>query len=204
MSYKKVYKQDNDYQKIIKKYETARVALQTKANYGSYKFETLLENATTIQSDLVNSIMEFNRIRVAETKEMMDHLDNRVKKVGIAKRESDVKEFEMLYKLADDNELKSIVNDLNTNDLLEVNLLRLELKERKLDDLDQTVRGYAIRNRLNGLDEIEQKEYDYRQNRLNAYVNVGIRYLVTDEALIPLDNIHKELWNIAKSTDSVK
>lgn len=204
MSYTEVYKNDADYQKIISEYEASKSDLQRKANYGSYKSQVLLEESAAIHSNLTNAITEHNQTRVSELKESMNLLKSGKNDVGYADRPNDVKEFEMRYKLANDNELQDLVNHLDSNDLLEINLLRMELKARNLDGLDHKIRSYVVRNRIDGMDEIEQKEYDYQENKLSAYLSVGARALVTGDSLAIVSNIDRELTSIAKSTDSVK
>lgn len=202
MSYKPLYKHDTKYSKILNEYKAAKNELERKAKQKIYKFETLLQEGTKIFSKLSNDLQEHHKMRVDETTEVIQGLKEKHNDVGYAKRPNEAKEFEMRYKLADDHELAGMVNHLKSNDILELSLLRMELKNREMDQEEQKVKYYIMQNDINGLDEIEQREVDYKSQQLSTYNTIGNKTLVDGDELIPIETINDELWEVAKLTES--
>lgn len=203
MSYKEFYKADSNYQKIINKFKAEKNELQRKANYGTYKVDALMSEGATIQSNLTDAIKEHNQTKVKEINESMKMLKNGHKDVGYTARPNEAKEFEMRYALSEDHELTEMVDNINSNDLLEINLLRMELKKRELTDADRQVKNYVTTNKIGGLTDDEQRQYDIRQKELSVYNTMGNSGLVIDEEYKSLDNIQKELHEVSRSTDAV-
>lgn len=202
MSYKSLYKHDAEYTKILNEYKAAKNELKRKANQKIYKFETLLQEGTEIFSRLSNNLSKHHKMRVDEITEVVHGLKAKHNDVGYAKRPNEAKEFEMRYKLADDHELAGMTNRLKSNDILELSLLRMELKNREMDQEEQKVKYFIMKNNINGLDEIEQREVDYKSKQLSTYNTIGNKTLVDGDELIPIETINDELWEVAKLTET--
>src|SRR5690625_5088538 len=153
MSYKEIYKHDKEYQDMVNRFKAKKDKLAYMASFGYYKKEYLMDISKDIFSELSNGVREHHQKVKSELSADIERLLNRKKDdVGYAERPNEAKEFEMKYKLAPDHEIKYMVQDLNTDDQLEINLLRMELKNRGMDDLEQKVRHYVIRNDIGGMD----------------------------------------------------
>lgn len=204
MSYKELYSNDKDYQKIINDFKAAKSELEKKAKQRVYKFSLLAEEAQDILDDLQASIKAHHATRLEETKQAMRKLEERDTHVGYADRPNEAKEFEMQYKLASEKDLELMVHDLNTDDLLEINLLRMELKIRGMEDQEKLVKRYVIQNNIGGMDEAQQKEYEAKKKDFATYSTVGgTRNIILDGELRSLDNIEKEIMSIPKQTEAV-
>lgn len=197
MSYTKLFELDNEYKAIVNEYKVAKHDFMKKVNYGAYNKDYLLGLANDIVNDLSKKVSECMQKKIEETKAEMNRLKNSKGKIGYAERQAEAKEFEIGYKLADNHELKAIVNDLHTTDLLELSLLRMELKSRNMDNEERQVKAYISKNKLDGMDEIEQKEYDNLQRKLAIYTTMGTNSIVIDGELKPIKVLDMELQRLA-------
>jgi hypothetical protein len=199
--YKNMLKNDNEYMSIVNEYKAAKADMEKKAKQGIYNSDYLRKIGTDIHAELTNKIKAYHNKRINELSSEMDKLKERDNKVGYADRPNDAKEFEMRYKLASDKELKDMVQDLNTDDILEINLLRMELKNRGMDESEKLVKRYVIQQDIGGMDDIERREYEYKGKQLATLRTLGNNRVVIDDGILSLDSIGQELWNIAKQAD---
>src|SRR5690625_3602931 len=201
MSYKNIYKQDKEYQNMVNRFKEKKAELERLASFGYYKKDYLLDISKDIFSELSNGMREHHKKLKSELSTDIERLSNRKHKdVGYADRPNEAKEFEMKYKLAPDHEMKNMVQNLNTNDLLEINLLRMELKNRGMDDLEKKVRHYVIQNDIGGMNESERQEYESKKQQFATVNTLGSRGVIIDDEYASLNNIESELFNIAIST----
>jgi hypothetical protein len=205
LSVYEVYGQDKEYQDFMNEFAGKRARFEEMARQGIYNKEHLKEVARKLGNDLQNFLQEHKNKRLHERQEKMESLKNKAQKFGLAERSADVEEFKMRFKLADDYELKRLVEELATTDTLELNLLRMELKSRGLDkeDLsgrnhDAMVKRYIAEN-INKMDDAEQKEYERLQEEATIYRSMGVGFIVGDNSFTTTSTIQQELTKAANS-----
>lgn len=198
MTYEKIFEQDTDYQNFTGEFLRKKARFEQMADQGIYKKDNLLEVSNKLYNELKDKVEEHYTTNLEAIKKDLEHFENKTKKIGYAEREAEAKEFEMRYKLADDYELKNMAQDLQSNDLLEINLLRMELKNRKMEEEDRAVKHYIIQNNLNGLDDIDQKEYDNLRYKLGVFSTMGSGRVFLNGGLQSLENIKTEMDKTAK------
>lgn len=201
MTYKNMFNENAEYQEILGTFNRKKAKLELMAQQGLYKKEHLQEVAQKLQDELQQNVSAFNQSKLDRLYEEKKAMESRISRVGYADRPDDVKEFEMRFKLASKHELEDMVQDLDTADLLEVNLLRSELKDRKLEELDGRVERYAAMNLvgLAALGEEGKKNYEDVTLQIGSLSTLGNGYLVTGDELMPLDQLGRELMQTASS-----
>lgn len=192
MTYKEIFTQDKDYQNFLKEFKQKSNKLESMINEGVYHKSLLREISSKVLNDAREFAMNYRRENLEKIKEEMSYFENRVNDVGYSDRPNEAKEFEMLYKLADDRELESMVYSLNSHDLLEINLLRIELKNRGLKELDRSVKNHVIRHGIDGLDENEQREYDKLSHKLGVFNTLNDESLVIDDSIKSVNALDKD------------
>lgn len=199
MDYKDMFNNNAEYQGIVSTFQRKKAKLETMAQQGLYKKEHLQEVAKKLHAELQQNVVAFRQSVENSLQEELKALESKNKRVGYAERPDDVKELEMRFKLASNFDLQNAVQDLDTTDLLEVNLLRSELKNRKMDELDNRVERYAAMNLVGvgGLDADGIKQYEDIQYKLDVFATMGDRTLVAGDEMIPLDFIGQELTKTA-------
>jgi hypothetical protein len=199
-----VYKQDEEYQDYMSEFSRKKARFEEMSSQGIYDKEHLQEVSKKLYADLENFLSGHKDNRFNETQERMEALRNKKNKLGLAERADDVKEIEMQLALADDFELKRKVDELKSTDLLELNLLRMELKNRKLDKEDSTgrnydaaVKRYIAENQIDGMDHNDQKEYDKLKEESKIYFSMGKSFVVGEDSFTPVRNIQNDLLQTA-------
>jgi hypothetical protein len=199
-----VYKQDEEYQKFMSEFSRKKARFEEMASQGIYDKKHLQEVSKKLYADLENFLAGHKDKRFNETQERMEALRNKKNKLGLAERADDVKEIEMQLALADDFELKRKVDELKSTDLLELNLLRMELKKRKLDKEDSTgrnydaaVKRYIAENQIDGMDHNDQKEYDRLKEESKIYFSMGKSFVVGEDSFTPVRNIQNDVLQTA-------
>jgi hypothetical protein len=195
-----VFGQDEEYQAFMTEFNRKKARFEMMASQGLYKKEHLQEVAKKLHSDLKNFMDSHKNKQLNEKQQRMESLKNKKNKIGLTERADEAKEFEMRFKLADDFELKRMVDELDTSDLMELSLLRMELKSRGLDKADISgnnhdakVKRYITENQIDGMDDIERKEYDRLQEESNIYRSMGTGFVVGEDSFKHIDSIQQEL-----------
>lgn len=193
MTYTTIFTEDAEYQKVTGEYLRKRELFEEMARQGLYNKDHLKEVATKLHSDLQTFVAAHSEDKKEAILSRMDELQKATQKTGYAERADDAKEFEIRYKLANDSELEDMVTDLNTTDLLEINLLRMELKNRDMEQHDQQVKRYTMMNKLDGMTVEQQQEKEALQYQLGVFSTLGTGSVILGDELTPLDRIEKEL-----------
>lgn len=206
-----VYKADEEYQTFMSEFRTKKHRFELMAKQGLYKKEHLQEVANKLHKDLQNFLLTHKNKQIESRQAKMDELKKKNSKLGLAERSADVKEFEMKYKLADDFELKRMVADLDSIDLLEINLLRMELKSRGLDKEDVTgtnydakVKRYIAEKQIDGMTDEDRRESSRLQEEANIYRSMGTGFVVGDGSFQHIDSIQRELNTTANKVSNDK
>ncbi|AQU78311.1 hypothetical protein [Planococcus faecalis] len=197
MTYTTIFKEDAEYQSFTNEYLRKKARFEEMAQQGLYNKEHLKEVANKLHKDLETNVKTHHQTRIETIEKRMDELQKVTQKTRYAERPGDAKEFEMRFKLANDYELQNMVQDLDTTDLLEITLLRMELKNRNLEQQSERVKRYAILNKLDGMTEQQQQEQEELQYQLGVFSTLGTRNIILNDAPVPLDNIGRELSKTA-------
>jgi hypothetical protein len=195
-----VYKQDTEYQNFMNEFNQKKARFELMANQGLYKKEHLQEVAKKLHGDLQKFLLNHRTNQLNEIQGCMEALENQSKKLGLSERSDDVKEFEMKFRLANDFELKRMVEDLKTEDLLELSLLRMELKNRGLDkedisgnNYDAKVKRYIGEKQIDGMTDADRKAHRLFQEEANIYRSMGAGFVVGENTFQHIDSIQREL-----------
>lgn len=206
MSYRDIFKADPQYTEIVATFKRKKAKLELMASQGLYRKAHLQEVAGKLQKELRENVEAFNRSKMETLQEAKKALQSKNNRVGYAERADEVKELEMRFKLASKQELEDMVQDLETDDLLEVNLLRSELKDRKLEDLDARAQRYVNTNLVGvgGLDEEGKKQLESIDYQIGVFNTMRNEYIVDGEELVALGNVERDLMNTANTTENNK
>lgn len=194
MEHLSFFEKDPNYQEIISKYKDYNKKFNQLVNKRLNNKLDLTNLVTSIKSDLSNMLHDYYSNKRDELEKEKARLQNEAMTIGYADRQAEAEEFKMRYKLADDHELQRIAEETQSNDLLELNLLRMELKDRNLKDHDKKVKNYIMMNELNKDPENEERIGDINNQlaTINTIPNNGF-YVGKDYKTV--ENIERELRN---------
>ncbi|WP_257349062.1 hypothetical protein [Pseudalkalibacillus decolorationis] len=200
LSVYEVYGQDKEYQSFMGEFNKKKWLLEEMARQGTYSKEHLREVSKHLHSQLQNFMSGHKDKRCNERAERMKEIKSKTNKIGYVERKDEAKELEMRFRLANDFELKRMVDELDSTDLLELNLLRMELKSRGLDkndvsgqNSDAKVKQHIIKNNLEGMSPDDQKEHDRLQEETNIYFSMGSSFIVGEDSFTTLETVKGEL-----------
>lgn len=146
---KNIYKNEA-FQTTIKKFDDEIRLLEKAKNNLTARPSQLHKRQKEAVSNLKVMSRMFNETALRDLKSEGEAIARKRVDVGYSKRSEDAKEFEMMYALASDRELQDMTQDIDTDDLLQANLLRMELKKRGMEDQNENVRLYVMKNNLDG------------------------------------------------------
>jgi acetolactate synthase small subunit len=201
MSYKKYFTEDEVYQNAMKDFKRKVAKFKGMAERKVYTKESLMAMADKLANDLKAFVMDYHNSTLEQIKKELEDLENQSKMAGYADRPADTKEFEMRYALAEEHELIEMVQELKSEDLLEINLLRMELRKRNMNDIDRKVRMYVINKELEGLEGEDKVKYDQLKDKLSVFSSMGKQAVILDGEYMHIDTIHNDLREIVRKAD---
>lgn len=172
----KVFDNDKQFNELLEKHNQLVKTLKNKVNRGIYDESTITSVSSQIPNALENDVKQFRENKLKELDQEQQEIEASYKNnVGYASRKDEAEEVKMSYALMDDWEIKNVVMDLNTDELLHLNLLRMELKNRKLTEESQKVKQYIAQNRLENQHEENERyqEIAYDKSVLHSIGNGG-------------------------------
>lgn len=193
----KLFENDKDYQEVVKAYKDYLSGFDRYLNEGYHDKGNLTKMASYIENNLQQKIKELHMNKKQELQNKLSELEKQAAPIGLSERQADAEEMKLKFKIADDNELRDIVSELNTTDLLELSLLRSELQDRGLSESDRTVKNHIIKNRLQKDPEVE-KQIEETQKKLSVINTLPNSAFYVDGELKTMKGISNELNNKLK------
>lgn len=188
------YKENKEYQKFVSDFYRKKARFDEMARQGTYSKAFLQQVSKQLKDNLQGKIMGFRQQGLDSIAERMEILENKKQNIGYADRPDEAKEFEIRFRVASDFELGQMASNLKTKDLLELSLLRMELKNRNMDDKNAAVSNYIRFNNLDGMDETEREEYNQLKEENKLYGSMSAGYVINSEGeMIFMSNIEKDM-----------
>lgn len=183
---------DSGYQNIVNEFNSKKNLFDEMVRQGIYNKEHLQKIANQLVEDLRKNIIRHRRERMEECDRQIKELEAKKQSIGYVERQAEAKEFEIRFAIADDYELKSTVDNLTSTDLLELSLLRMELKKRGMGE-EANVKMYVDRHGLDGMDGEDRKKYDRLREEKRVYMGHTNDMVIIGHELFTLSSIQSEL-----------
>lgn len=189
--YKQMFAADEKYMVIVNKYKQAQAALEKKIQSINYSNADLQAELNMMMAEVSSSLTAIRNERISEAEDKIAFAQKK-KDVGFATR-PDVKELEVHFKLLSDQDIKHYAATLKSDDVLELTILRLELKSRNFEEADTQVSTYMAMNKVGGMNPGEESDFRHYSERLKNYSSVSPAYIVADNSLQALDHYSDEM-----------
>ncbi|WP_175615826.1 hypothetical protein [Piscibacillus halophilus] len=187
-----LFSEDTDYKKFINDYQANFNRLKKMNEQGIYSKQTLSDANNYLRTQVIEFANMYYHDQKEKIESELKQTENEAQKIGIAERPDDTKEFELKFNLADEHELKDMANNLNTTDILELSLLRQELRKRNMMNEDKHVKHYMIVNQLNAPEGKKDRLNELNQ-KLAILNTVKSNGLYIDGTFKTISTIEKEL-----------
>lgn len=189
MEFEQYFEQDKVYQEILSLYKRDKKTVKDAVEAGSDDYASIRKAIDTVGNKLQESIRDFNEERKQELlDEQQEIIDSYQPDIDYQSNEAE--QFRVKFKLADDYELKNYVQDIAGDNPLELNLLRMELKDRNMNDQDMVLKNVSFQ-------QTSQYTNDERFNEINqrlaTFNTMGNDKAVIDGDLKSIEAIKEEL-----------
>lgn len=189
MSYKEQFKNDTNYQTFINEFKNGKNTILNAAKSGVIDGQVLVGSINKVVSDLQNNVKSYHENKLKEIEQKQEEIRaNYLQDVDYTSNEA--KQFEVKFNLADDSELQNYVQTLKSDNMLEINLLRVELRKRGLKDLDSRVRGYVAG--LEG-EYHNNEEYNALTKQIGTLRTMGNNAAIIDGEYSRIDTLQNSL-----------
>jgi len=192
MGYKAMFAADKEYMEIVTTYKQAQAALEKKIESINYSNADLQAELNMMMAEAASRLTAIRNKRIEEANEAIAFAQ-KPKAIGFATREGESKEFEVHFKLLSDQDIKHFAATLKSADILELTILRLELKSRGFSEADSQVSQYITQNKVGGMNAGDESDFRYYSERLKNFSSVSPAYIVMDNSLQALDQYSNEM-----------
>lgn len=183
MTYKKLFAEDNTYQEMVAKYFNGVDTIQRGVKLQTINAKTAKELGNKLYAELEKDLKEYNSSKLQELQSKTEQIEAQYSP-EFDYESAEAKNKATRLKLKSQLELEDMVNQPG-DDLMELNLLRLELKERGLNELDNRLYYHGMKNTVNAKQNDES--YQEAQKAIATLHTMGNKGLVVLDEYVPLE-----------------
>lgn len=177
MTYKKMFAEDNKYQEMVAKYFNGVDTIKRGVKLQTINAKTANDMGNKLYAELQQNLKEYNVSKRQELESKAEQIAAQYSP-QLDYESTDAKNIATRLKLKSQMELEDMATN-PSEDQMGLHLLRLELKARGLDKLDNQLFHYNMQRTL----EATQNDEAYQVNEKN----IGALYTMGDRGLIVLD-----------------
>lgn len=158
-----LFEQDQAYQDMLSSYHDAMEETKAAASKGVYDPAKVREQVQVVNDQFHQDVRAFHARKFEELEQKRQAVIQEQTPV-IDYHAPEAKTHEVTYRLADDAELRKMVQHWENDDLLAIHLLRLELKTRGLAEEENDMKHYTMRRQLETPWETDERYHAIAQD----------------------------------------